>query len=292
MAQAISELAIERILLGQTSATERHVETLVTGHDLGDVDWSANGGSLVFGGNDASQGIRVLDLGTHQNSNPSDSAADRTYQSRHRFDTMHNPTSPVCVSWRFGGNFAMLRVRRVIASMLVLAAVAMVSGAQTKPVYSRLPLTEEQLSVYRGFLEKFETLHIKNLSKITVPLDFKDFPEGRPCLSGMEIEGSEALKSSHAFGPEITKGRELNLVDPLEQIRLLEKRAKQSGQREDDLNFLIFSEIAFDRTHRYAVVKYLLVCGKHCDSGQTLVMEKIGGHWTTSSRRACALFVI
>lgn len=188
----------------------------------------------------------------------------------------------------------MLRVPRVVASMLVLAAVAMISATQTRPGYS-LPLTEDQLSVYRGFLEKFEALHIKNLSKITVPLDFYGFPEGRPCLSGIELETSDALKSAHAFGPEITKGRELNLVDPGEQTRLLEERAKQSKQSRqtgnDDLNFLVFSEIAFDRTHQYAVLKYLLVCGKHCDSGQTLVMERIQGHWTTSSRRPCAIFL-
>ena len=185
----------------------------------------------------------------------------------------------------------MHRSERVVASILVLATVAMDSVAQTKTVYSQ-PLTEDQLSVYRGFLEKFDALHIKNLSKITLPLDFNGFPEGRPCLSGIELESSlDALKSAHAFGPEIAKGRDLNLVDPVEQTKLLEERAKQSGSTENDLNFLIFSEIAFDKTHHYAVLKYLLICGKHCDSGATLVMEKIDGHWTTSSRRPCAMFL-
>jgi len=186
----------------------------------------------------------------------------------------------------------MLRLERLVASILALATAVMDTPAQTKPVYSSPPLTEEQLSVYRGFLEKFDALHIKNLSKITLPLDFKGFPEGRPCLSGIELEGSpDALKSAHAFGPSITKEKGLNLVDPLEQTRLLEERARQSGQTGNDLDFLIFSEIAFDKTHQYAVLKYLLICGKHCDSGATLIMEKIGGHWTASSRRPCATFL-
>jgi len=186
----------------------------------------------------------------------------------------------------------MLRCERLVAVVLVLASLAMPSAAQTKPVHSNLPLTEDQLSVYRGFLEKFDALHVRNLSKTTVPLDFNGFPEGRPCLSGIELEGSpDALKSTHTFGPEITKGRELNLVDPLEQTKLLEERATQLGQGGNHLNFLIFSEIAFDKTHQYAVLKYLVICGKHCDSGATLVMERIGGHWTTSARRPCAMFV-
>ncbi len=193
----------------------------------------------------------------------------------------------------------MLGLKTMLTLVLVLLVLALVCGAQSKPVYSSPPLTEEQLSVYRGFLDKFGALHIKNLSKITLPLDFKGFPEGRPCLTGIELENpSDALKTAHAFGPEITKGRELNLVDPLEQTKLLKQRdtasanqPKQAAQSGNDLNFLIFSEIAFGTKHEFAVVKYLLVCGEHCDSGATLVMEKVDGRWTTSSRRPCAMFI-
>lgn len=181
--------------------------------------------------------------------------------------------------------------------MLTVTAVA--CTGQTKLALSSSPLTDEQLNVYGGFLDKFVGLHIKNLSSFTMPLDFNGFPKGRPCLSGMELENSpDVLNTSHTFGPEITKGRELNLVDPVEQTELLKQRdmasanqPKRAGQSGDDLNFLILSEIAFDTTHRFAVVKYLRVCGEHCDSGATLVMEKVDGHWTTSSRRPCAMFV-
>lgn len=181
------------------------------------------------------------------------------------------------------------------------AVLALACGAQVNRAYSGSPLTDEQLSVYSGFLDKFSALHIKNLSKITLPLDFNGFPEGRPCLAGIELENvnsSDALRTVHAFGPEIARGRELNLVDPLEQTKVLKQRkaasANQSNsaaQSGNDLNFLVFSEIAFDTKHKFAIVKYLLVCGEHCDSGATLVMEKIDGRWTTSSRRPCAMFL-
>jgi hypothetical protein len=58
-----------------------------------------------------------------------------------------------------------------------------------------------------------------------------------------------------------------------------------------ELNFLVLSEIAFDKKHQFAVVKYLLMCGEHCASGVTLVMEKVDGKWTESSRRPCALLI-
>jgi hypothetical protein len=194
----------------------------------------------------------------------------------------------------------MLGLRRVFASLFVLPVVATLSAAQTKTIQHNIPpVSEEQLSVYRGFLEKLGgVLHSKSLSKITLPFNFDGFPEGRPCLTGIELENpSEALKAVHTFGPEITEGRGLTLVDPFERTKLLDERSGSSNQPKravqsgNDLDFLILSEIAFDTKHQFAVLKYLLVCGTHCDSGATLVMEKIDGHWTTSSRRPCAMFL-
>jgi len=193
----------------------------------------------------------------------------------------------------------MLRTRHPVA---ILALIIFAAGcrAQTKSVLSPSPLTEEQLDVYRGFLDKLgPALHIRNLANATIPFDFKGFPEGRPCLNGIELENlSEPLEAIHGFGPEIAKGRELDLVERHEQLKLFRKRDGASenlpGQATPDknaLNFVIFSEIAFDTKHQFAVLKYILVCGEHCDSGGTLVMEKVDGRWTLRPRLACAGFV-
>jgi len=40
-----------------------------------------------------------------------------------------------------------------------------------KPVLTRAPLSEEQLSVYRGFLDKFAPLNLKKLSSSTIRFD-------------------------------------------------------------------------------------------------------------------------
>jgi hypothetical protein len=107
----------------------------------------------------------------------------------------------------------MRNLKRILKLVVALSVFALACGAQSKPVQSSTPLNEERLSVYREFLDKFGALHIKNLSRITLPLDFNGFPEGRPCLTGIELEDPvDALKTAHAFGTEITKGRELNLL--------------------------------------------------------------------------------
>ena len=197
----------------------------------------------------------------------------------------------------------MCDVRKTTASIFAAFILVLGCWSQDKPVLSHSPLSEDQLSVYRGFLDKFSSLHFRNLANLTVPFDFKGFPEGRPCLRGIELENvSEPLRTAHTFGPEITKGLDLRLVDPLEQGKLLQQRDASSGNQkgklaEDgqktstELNFLVLSEIAFDTRHQFAVLKYLVVCGQHCLIGATLVMERVEGKWTTSSRRPCAMFV-
>jgi hypothetical protein len=197
----------------------------------------------------------------------------------------------------------MRRFKRTTALSFAVFILAWGCWSQDKPVLSRSPLSEEQLNVYRGFLETSSVLHIKNLANLTVPFGFKGFPEGRPCLRGIELENaSESLRTAHTFGSEITKGMELRLIDPLEQAKLSQQQdASSSNQKEkltkDDqktnpeLNFLVLSEIVFDTRHQFAILKYVFVCGQHCVSGATLVMEKVDGRSTSSSRRPCAMFV-
>src|ERR1700719_389270 len=147
-----------------------------------------------------------------------------------------------------------------------LTAVVFVSGckAQEKPSLSSSPLNQEQLSVYRGFLDKFSVLHFKNLSSVTVPFDFKGFPNSRPCLNGIELEGlSTSLRTAHRFGTEITEGRELKLVDPLAQVKLLQQQEspKVKEKSEPDSSFLTLSEVIFDTKHQFAILKYMVFCG-------------------------------
>src|SRR5438132_549307 len=114
----------------------------------------------------------------------------------------------------------MSNARRTSALCLVLLLFAFVTSCQDKPTLSHVPLTEEQVSVYRAFLEKFSFLHVTNIASVTVPFDFKGFPESRPCLDGMELENvSEAMRTAHTFGSAFVRGTELKLVNPLDQTK-------------------------------------------------------------------------
>lgn len=194
-----------------------------------------------------------------------------------------------------------MRGAKALVALFVIAVVAPVSRAQEPAHSDAAPLGTEQTAVYRGFLERFSSpLHVRNLSNVTVPFDFKGFPETRPCLKGIELESDSApFRATHVLDEGVTKGMGIRLVDSVQKRELLEQRDFMSKDRDEpalsdrraNTNVLVLSEVVFDTGHQFALVKYLLLCGQHCASGATLVMEKTGGEWTVSSRRLCATFI-
>jgi hypothetical protein len=128
----------------------------------------------------------------------------------------------------------MRAVRTTIAT--IYAAITLISGCwiQAKPALSNSPLSKDQLSVYQGFLNRFSSLNIRNLSSVTISFDFKGFPDGRPCLGGLELESvSEPLQTTHSLDQEITKRTDIRLVDPLEQGKLRQEGdASRQNQKE------------------------------------------------------------
>ncbi len=194
-----------------------------------------------------------------------------------------------------------MRGAKALVALFVVIVLASTSKAQQQPVSSASPLSAEQIAVYRGFLERLSSpLHFRNLSNVTVPFDFKGFPEGRPCLKGIELESdSEPFRTTHALRQEITKGMDIRLVDTVQKRELLKQRDRLSKDPNEpalddpraNSNVLVLSEIVFNTKHQFALVKYLLLCGQHCLSGATLVMEKVHDEWTVPSRRPCAIFI-
>ena len=58
-----------------------------------------------------------------------------------------------------------------------------------------------------------------------------------------------------------------------------------------DPGVLALSEIVFDESHRFAVLKSVFLCGTHCSAATILVMEKVGSGWTGTTRRPCSFAV-
>jgi len=191
----------------------------------------------------------------------------------------------------------MLRVLLLLNFGLLLLA-SCKSGASTPR--SQESLTSEQSQVYSDFLERFSKLHFTSLSNRTFPFDLSTVAKDAPCLHDLQFEGArEASKIVHSLTPNVLRGRSIPLVSAQEESEILKQRdAKKATQSTDspidgsdarkDLGILALSEVIFDKSHSYAVLRYVLLCGSRCNSGAILVLEKVGSQWTPI-RHACSV---
>jgi hypothetical protein len=58
-----------------------------------------------------------------------------------------------------------------------------------------------------------------------------------------------------------------------------------ASEMKGDPGTLARSEITFDKSHHFVVLKYVFLCGSRCNSPAILVLEKAGPQWTTQNRR-------
>ena len=94
------------------------------------------------------------------------------------------------------------------------------------------------------------------------------------------------------------RGKPIRIINEQEESAVLKRRdadvaAQRTGSTKDasslrkDLGILALSEIVFDNTHHFAILKYVFLCGSHCNSGAIFVLlGKVGDRWT-ASRRPC-----
>jgi len=158
----------------------------------------------------------------------------------------------------------------------------------TQSVASASTLTGEQLAVYRGFLDALSSVGFKNLATTTIAFGPSEINPTSPCVKGLQFENSnDSGRSVHLLGPEIVEGRKLELVDSVQQSKLIERAdntKEPAPAASSERGFLVLSEIAFDKTHQFAMLKYNFICGAHCLTSQTYVMTKVGEQWKVNGR--------
>lgn len=167
----------------------------------------------------------------------------------------------------------------------------------------KAPLTSEQLQVYGDFIESFSKMNFKSVSNRTFPLDLSSVGKDAACLQGLQLESTdESRKAVHSLSPEVLRGHPIHLIGEQEESAILKQRdadvaahgadstTDASGMTKDP-GVLALSEIAFDKSHHFAVLKYVFLCGSHCNSGAILVLEKVGARWTGTTRRPCSFAV-
>lgn len=199
----------------------------------------------------------------------------------------------------------MMTKRRMILlvariSLFLSAAILAFGQSNEKPVPATALFSTDELQVYRALLNLLNSspkTQVKSLVNQTLPFDISEVPAGAVCLQGIEFEKApQRGRTVHSFGAEFTDGMTLNLVGPTEQAKIVPPKNSASPKQDrpadstkvSESGLLVVSEIAFDRKHQFAGLKYVLFCGSNCKYEMTRVLEKVGEVWTAPVRRVCA----
>ena len=187
--------------------------------------------------------------------------------------------------------------RSAIIACMLLSIYSGCTQLQDPPVKGGDKMTQEQMAVYSGLLESISSTRISNLANKTIPFDPGDI-QVKVCVKELNLE--DFPRSTHKlqlFPAEFSKRRGLTLVDRTKQLEILDDKQPDSKHAQNDSSdpqhsttapsesFMEVSEIVFDKTHEHAVVRIdIFVCGSHCRTSQTLVLEKASDKWKVRGR--------
>jgi hypothetical protein len=185
----------------------------------------------------------------------------------------------------------------------VLLATAFTTATDHKPALAKSPMTSDQIQVYRAFLSSYtngsKSPHL-NLAKRTSALDLSSEEGKDACLRRIHLDGGAHSESvTHEFDPNTSLEENITLVDTDEQGRVIKENDPSRTMRQDtpvnqavdrafSSGLLTLSEVAFDKSHQYAVMKFSFVCGGLCGHRTTVVFEKQNGEWKESKRQCSA----
>jgi len=173
---------------------------------------------------------------------------------------------------------------------------------RSKPELATSASSEEQVAVYRTFLDSYGagSQGRLNLSRQTTPLEISgDDIQG--CLTGLEAEPGTDFSVVHRFSRDQFDPRRVRLVDAERQKSAVSKNNPsrtigddKSVDRAVDEAFsaalLELSEVAFATGRDFAVLNFRFSCGSLCGNAGTLIFERFGRDWKRSER-ACYTYV-
>ncbi|HWW18413.1 MAG TPA: hypothetical protein VNY81_07335 [Candidatus Saccharimonadales bacterium] len=187
----------------------------------------------------------------------------------------------------------------LIITFLLLLTTGTQNIAQKVQV-SKDPLTKEQVAVYRAVLTDYlkEDKSPLNLNSETELFDRSRDSFDQGCAKGIDLETTPA-PMIHELDRRVATSHGIVLVDAERQQKKIaendpqntikkgvdshekvsEKQLKDSVTQAFSTGLFTFSEIAFDKQHRRAVVSYSFVCGGLCGQGRTVVLKNLGQTW-------------
>jgi hypothetical protein len=168
-------------------------------------------------------------------------------------------------------------------------------------------LSADEVAIYKAVLRTYSGDKDVNLNVAvtTYPLD-PNAPntgfERSECLNGVQLENlSSASSSYHELPADVLPFKGMRLVDPKKQARIVHSNDPSATIRKGEpvkdavvaafsTGLFSMSEIAFDKEHHFAAVRYSFWCGVLCAHGRTLVFENVNGEWRNANRN-CANWI-
>jgi hypothetical protein len=190
-----------------------------------------------------------------------------------------------------------------IVALIVLVIVGTTPLVLTwaRPARRAVLMTKDERDLYAALLNLYvpalrEVTGTKpaliNLANATTPLDVgREVKKNKECLGRIILDDPKrTIRQVHALDAALVSGRDLRLVDSTQQSAILGAighgmSATSSGQLTLEANLLQLSEIALDKTHGFAAIRYTFSCGNVCGRGGIVIFEKSGDEWRESHRQ-------
>jgi hypothetical protein len=166
-------------------------------------------------------------------------------------------------------------MRKSLPAILVIACalISMPSGSgKEKLQKNTAPLSVDEVAIYRAVLQQYvsdKSGGTVNVSVRTFPLDSESPASGLSrggCLEDIQVDDlSTRSHSYHELTPDVLPSKNMTLVDPKRQARIVRNNDPDTTIRQGEpvhsavekafsTGLFSLSEIAFDKSHHYAIV--------------------------------------
>jgi hypothetical protein len=190
-----------------------------------------------------------------------------------------------------------MRLIRISSALIINMALLLntiCSAEASKPESSKEPLTDEQVSVYRAFLENMLTssrldlpLHLVNE---TNPFVLSTFLLNQECVKSLQLEdATDSAHVRHKLGEGVILNLKIVLVNPVKQ-RGRPDKGDSANRAIDNEQHLSLSEILFDKDHQHAVVSYIFEGDGIVGAVQSQIFKKSGDKWDFDTQCIVLMF--
>jgi hypothetical protein len=187
-------------------------------------------------------------------------------------------------------------MRKLLLSAVWVIAISVCPSLAAAHSNGSSSLTPEQVQVYADFIDSFTQTGFRVLLNRTFPLSLTVVAKDAECLQGIHLETvGKSGEGGHLLGPEVLRNHSIRIIGEQDESPVLKRQEKgaatvstNSGGNGSgtltDPGILALSGILFDTSHHFAVIKYVFLCGTHCNSGGILVLEKFENRWSVKGR--------